>query len=498
MGKKIRNFIGFFVVLLLFTGCSSVELNVKEENVKVEYGKEISVKAEDYLLNDKDVLSKVEVSSDIVNEEGKDYPAIGEYTLTFNYKEQEIEVKVSVADTTNPVFVDFKDTVETYQNCEVDFSVLYSAEDLCGVTLSYDDTKVDYTTGGTYTATVTATDGSGNSETKEVSVHVIAVSLQLDKTFASVYTGETVPLVATINIPEAKAVFTSSDETVATVDENGLVTGVKTGKAIITAEVNGIKAECEVSVSEKTNTSKPAGSTNKNPVTNTTTSKPPTNTGTTNNNSTTNNSSTDNVSEQRIAYAIEDTYVYLINDSNEDNICGTLLKGQGVTVLGRGSSKTECNLGYNDEGEWYWVNFGKYYGDTGFIPAKYITEIGNGEIVKGEILPHTVKEAFELINTERVKLGLEPAVWDAECERIALIRGEEIAPYVIPDHDGFLKFQNENRKLCECLAWGYSTAEDVVSGWKNSPGHWNILMDPDYTKLVVVRVNNKWVAVNSR
>ena len=35
MGKKIRNFIGFFVVLLLFTGCSSVELNVKEENVKV-------------------------------------------------------------------------------------------------------------------------------------------------------------------------------------------------------------------------------------------------------------------------------------------------------------------------------------------------------------------------------------------------------------------------------------------------------------------------------
>ena len=114
------------------------------------------------------------------------------------------------------------------------------------------------------------------------------------------------------------------------------------------------------------------------------------------------------------------------------------------------------------------------------------------------LTPETSREAFELINAERVKLGLEPAVWDAECERIALIRGEEIAPYAIPEHDGFLKFQNENRKLCECLAWGYLTAEGVVNGWMNSSAHKNILMDPQYTKLAVVRVGNKWVAVNSR
>lgn len=112
--------------------------------------------------------------------------------------------------------------------------------------------------------------------------------------------------------------------------------------------------------------------------------------------------------------------------------------------------------------------------------------------------PQISKEAFELINAERIKLGLEPAVWDAECERIALIRGEEIAPYAIPEHDGFFKFQNENRKLCECLAWGYLSAEGVVDGWMNSSAHKNILMDPIYVKLAVVRVGNKWVAVNSR
>lgn len=112
--------------------------------------------------------------------------------------------------------------------------------------------------------------------------------------------------------------------------------------------------------------------------------------------------------------------------------------------------------------------------------------------------PQISREAFDLINAERIKLGLEPAVWDAECERIALIRGEEIAPYAIPEHDGFLKFQNENRKLCECLAWGYLTAEGVVDGWMNSSAHKNILMDPIYVNLAVVRVGNKWVAVNSR
>lgn len=112
--------------------------------------------------------------------------------------------------------------------------------------------------------------------------------------------------------------------------------------------------------------------------------------------------------------------------------------------------------------------------------------------------PQTSKEAFDLINAERIKLGLEPAVWDAECERIALIRGEEIAPYAIPEHDGFLKFQNENRKLCECLAWGYLTAEGAVDAWMNSSAHKDILMDSDYVKLAIVRIGNKWVAVNSR
>ena len=114
------------------------------------------------------------------------------------------------------------------------------------------------------------------------------------------------------------------------------------------------------------------------------------------------------------------------------------------------------------------------------------------------LVPELSMKAFDLINAERVKLGLEPAEWDAECERIAVIRAEEIEPFAIPEHDGFFKFQNENRKLCECLAWGYLTAEDVVDAWINSSAHKDILMDAKYVKLAVARIGNKWVAVNSR
>ena len=47
---------------------------------------------------------------------------------------------------------------------------------------------------------------------------------------------------------ERDVTWTSSDDTVATVDENGTVTAVKGGTATITATVNGISATCDIKV----------------------------------------------------------------------------------------------------------------------------------------------------------------------------------------------------------------------------------------------------------
>ena len=78
----------------------------------------------------------------------------------------------------------------------------------------------------------------------------------LDKSTLSLEVGDTVTLNATIEPSNAsyKAVkFTSSDEAIATVDNNGLVTGVKAGSAEITVEslMDGSKKDkCTLTVTE--------------------------------------------------------------------------------------------------------------------------------------------------------------------------------------------------------------------------------------------------------
>ena len=48
---------------------------------------------------------------------------------------------------------------------------------------------------------------------------------------------------------EQTITWSSSDESIATVDENGLVTGVSEGKATIIAAAGGKQAKCEFEVS---------------------------------------------------------------------------------------------------------------------------------------------------------------------------------------------------------------------------------------------------------
>ena len=77
-------------------------------------------------------------------------------------------------------------------------------------------------------------------------------SISLNQTSLSVNSGATEQLTATISPSDAvvSIIWTSSDESVATVDENGLVTGVAAGTCTITATVSGTDktATCTVTV----------------------------------------------------------------------------------------------------------------------------------------------------------------------------------------------------------------------------------------------------------
>ncbi|WP_406541258.1 Ig-like domain-containing protein [Clostridium ljungdahlii] len=94
---------------------------------------------------------------------------------------------------------------------------------------------------------------------------VNVTGVTLDKTSASVTEGDALQLTAAVapdNAANKKVDWSSSDKTIASVDENGKVTAVKSGTAVITAvseDNKDAKAQCIVTV---TNTSKPIQITN--------------------------------------------------------------------------------------------------------------------------------------------------------------------------------------------------------------------------------------------
>ena len=115
--------------------------------------------------------------------------------------------------------------------------------------------KVTAVAVGEATITATTTDGSNLSATCKVTVvATLAESITLNVTEASLKVDETTTLTATV-LPETAAnksvTWTSSNEAVATVDTNGLVTAIALGEAIITATTTdgtNLSASCKVTV----------------------------------------------------------------------------------------------------------------------------------------------------------------------------------------------------------------------------------------------------------
>ena len=107
---------------------------------------------------------------------------------------------------------------------------------------------------GLATITVSARDGSGVEAKCEVEVRQYITSISLDKTSISLSEGQEQTLSATIlpsNAYDKSLMWTSSDESVATVDGNGRVSAKSKGSATIKAEAkdgSGKSVSCSVTV----------------------------------------------------------------------------------------------------------------------------------------------------------------------------------------------------------------------------------------------------------
>lgn len=92
-------------------------------------------------------------------------------------------------------------------------------------------------------------------ETRAIPKLVRASAIELSESEKTVFVGDTFTITATVKPEDAfnrTVTWSSSDPSIATVDENGTVTAIAEGEAIITAEsADGVKAECKVTVEKK-------------------------------------------------------------------------------------------------------------------------------------------------------------------------------------------------------------------------------------------------------
>ena len=134
-----------------------------------------------------------------------------------------------------------------------DKSLSYSSSD-SDVVIVDDEGNLTAISEGTATITVSTLDGSSISMNCEVTVVSLIREITLDKDHLDLYAGDSEYLSAEIdpwNAADQSLLWTSSNEKVATVDENGLITAVGNGTALITvtaADGGGAYAECEVTV----------------------------------------------------------------------------------------------------------------------------------------------------------------------------------------------------------------------------------------------------------
>lgn len=77
------------------------------------------------------------------------------------------------------------------------------------------------------------------------------------------------------------------------------------------------------------------------------------------------------------------------------------------------------------------------------------------------------RRLFDLVNLERARLGVAPVTWDPNLSRIAMQSA------VARDHTTHPEV---------LVPWGYESPEEAMWAFKQSPGHWATIIDPNNTK----------------
>lgn len=101
-------------------------------------------------------------------------------------------------------------------------------------------------------------------------------------------------------------------------------------------------------------------------------------------------------------------------------------------------------------------------------------------------------KVISLVNEERAKNGLSPLTKDSGAVKVAHVRAKEIVKsfsHTRPDGSSCFTAASEQgvtyRSAGENIAYGYSSPEQVVTGWMNSDGHRKNILSSSFSKIGV-------------
>ena len=164
-------------------------------------------------------------------------------------------IKLNLSSKSVYVNQSFKLTATITPDIATNKTVLWTSSNNAVATVDSDG-QVTALAGGTARITATTTDGSNLSASCDVTVIQLATSISLNETVATMYTGNTLQLSATVlpnTTSNPSVTWSSSNTSVATVSSAGVVTAKSAGEVVITARTTdgtNLSANCNVTVKQ--------------------------------------------------------------------------------------------------------------------------------------------------------------------------------------------------------------------------------------------------------
>ncbi len=120
------------------------------------------------------------------------------------------------------------------------------------------------------------------------------------------------------------------------------------------------------------------------------------------------------------------------------------------------------------------------------------SSVNNANAEEQAMLQNMARTILDLVNQQRAAAGLAALTWDNDLEMAAAVRAAEnvqLFSHTRPDGSDWYTV-NPQIMHGENLAYGYNSAQEVVTAWMNSPTHAANILYPQFTRCSIAIYKN--------